>query len=242
MTAVRDSQFLAAAEPPQLAVPARAETAKVRRPSGAQLGIAAAAVAVIAISGIAIAKMASSSEGPVKPAAVPVDAPAISMPTFTADAGVPVEKFIGASACGDCHDDELSHWKKDWHARALALATDNTVVGNYANAHFTGSSSEATMTRAGAQRTMRTQGPDGTATDFPVDWVIGGKRMQDALTVFPDGRWQVLPIYFHVADKKWVDYTETKQGALGPEHPFWWTNGRRMANHECLDCHTTNLA
>ena len=51
--------------------------------------------------------------------------------------------------------------------------------------------------------------------------MIGGKRMQDAVTVFPDGRWQVLPIYFHVREKKWVDFTEAKQGALTPEHPFW---------------------
>jgi predicted CXXCH cytochrome family protein len=239
MTAVRDSQFLAAAEPVQPVQ--RQETAKVRHRSRAQLWIAGAAVAVIAISGIAIAKMASSSS-PAKPAsAVPVDAPSISMPAFAADAGVPAEKFIGSSACGDCHDDELEHWKKDWHARALAPATDKFVVGNFSNAHFKGSSSEATMTKVGAQRTMRAQGPDGTAQDFPVNWVIGGKRMQDALTVFPDGRWQVLPVYFHVADKAWVDYTEAKQGALTPEHPFWWTNGRRMANHECLDCHTTNV-
>ena len=45
----------------------------------------------------------------------------------------------------------------------------------------------------------------------------------------PDGRWQVLPVYFHTTGKAWVDYTEAKQGALTPEHPFYWTNSRRMA-------------
>src|SRR5947208_45462 len=84
--------------------------------------------------------------------------------------------------------------------------------------------------------------PVGALADFPVDWVIGGKRMQDDVTVFPDGRWQVLPVYFHTTKHEWVDYTESKQGALTPDHPFYWTNARRMANHECLDCHTTNLA
>ena len=97
------------------------------------------------------------------------------------------------------------------------------------------------MTHQGDARVMRTRGPDGAQADFPVEWVIGGKRMQDTVTVFPDGRWQVLPVYFHVRDHAWVDYTEAKQGALTPEHPFYWTNVRRMANHECLDCHTTNL-
>ena len=97
------------------------------------------------------------------------------------------------------------------------------------------------MTRAGNVSTMRTHGAAGELTPFRVDYVIGGKRMQDAVTVFPDGRWQVLPVYFHVADRSWVDYTEAKQGPLTPEHPFYWTNARRMANHECLDCHTTAL-
>ena len=215
---------------------------KPRRPSRTQLAIAGAAVGVMVISGVAIWKLSSSSPPPLTVAAVPADALAIAMPAFAADAGVlPHQKYAGSNACGDCHDDELKNWQKSWHARALAPATDKFIVGNYDNAHFKGTSSEATMSRRGTVRTMKTQGPDGSIAEFPVNWVIGGKRMQDAITVFPDGRWQVLPVYYHVTAKSWVDYTETKQGALTPEHPFWWTNARRMANHECLDCHTTNL-
>ncbi|MDB4966537.1 MAG: hypothetical protein JWN44_2226 [Myxococcales bacterium] len=115
------------------------------------------------------------------------------------------------------------------------------VVGDFHDAHFRGSSSEAWMHARGDKRVMRTRGPDGAIADFPVDWVIGGKRMQDDVTLFADGRWQVLPIYYQVTQKKWVDYTESKQGRLEPDHPFYWTNFRRMANRECLDCHVTGL-
>jgi len=97
------------------------------------------------------------------------------------------------------------------------------------------------MKRQGEASVMRASGADGALADFRIDWVIGGKRMQDNVTVRPDGRWQVLPVYFHVSKHEWVDYTESKQGALTPEHPFYWTNVRRMANHECLDCHVTDL-
>jgi hypothetical protein len=192
---------------------------------------------VLVVSTYAVCKLARSPA----PTPTPVVAarPTIDMPAYV-DARPPVKKFTGSVACGDCHDDELAGWKKSWHVRALSPATDKFAVG--ADAHFKGTSSEATMLHRGAQRVMNTQGPDGKPADFNVAWVIGGKRMQDSVTVFPDGRWQVLPIYFHVADKSWVDYTETKQGALTPDHPFWWTNARRMANHECLDCHTTNLS
>lgn len=150
-------------------------------------------------------------------------------------------KYIGSERCSDCHAKELAGWKTSWHARALARATPKTIVGDFHNAHFTGSSSEVWMQRKGEVATMRTRGAEGDLADFRVDYVIGGKRMQDDVTVLPDGRWQVLPVYFHVTDHVWVDYTETKQGPLSPEHPFYWTNARRMANHECLDCHTTGL-
>jgi tetratricopeptide (TPR) repeat protein len=176
-----------------------------------------------------------------------VTADAGRAPTAAAEAN----HFIGARACGECHKKQLQRWQKDWHARALNPATPAVVVGRFDGAHFKGTSSEAQMRRVapsgegGSRRTgyvMRTAGPDGETADFAVDWVIGGKRMQDTVTVFPDGRWQVLPVYYHVTGRgAWVDYTEAKQGVVGPSHPFFWTNWRRNANHECLDCHTTGL-
>ncbi|HEV7557608.1 MAG TPA: ammonia-forming cytochrome c nitrite reductase subunit c552 [Kofleriaceae bacterium] len=203
-------------------------------------GIAAAVVALF-VRDASTRPVIATTPVPVVTAPVPIDAP---HPAVVADAPAPTNTgiYVGSSKCGDCHDKELQGWKASWHSRALSPAKRDYVVGNFANAHFTGASSEAWMTKAkdGAYE-MRTHGPDGGFADFKVDWVIGGKRMQDNVTVFPDGRWQVLPVYFHVTDHSWVDYTETKQGALTPEHPFYWTNARRMANHECLDCHTTGL-
>ena len=196
----------------------------------------AVAVVVLALAGVGVWHFTRKAPvaREVKP---PPHALAIDMPPWL-DQRKPVKKFTGAAACGDCHDDELHAWAKSWHFRALSPATAKFVVGG--DAHFKGTSSEATISKHG--RAMTTRGPDGSPSLFDIAWVIGGKRMQDSVTVFPDGRWQVLPVYFHVSENKWVDFTEAKQGALTPDHPFWWTNARRMANHECLDCHTTNLA
>lgn len=166
------------------------------------------------------------------------------------DAGTPASaalpapapaRFVGAAACAACHGEERTAWSHDWHARALSAATPSSLAGDFAGRHFRGGSSEAWMTQHGGRAWMRSRGVDGGLADFPVDWVVGGKRMQDALTTFPDGRWQILPVYFHVTGRAWVDYTEAKQGALTPEHPFYWTNLRRSANRECLDCHATGL-
>jgi hypothetical protein len=98
------------------------------------------------------------------------------------------------------------------------------------------------MARRGPEFVVRTRDETGRLGEHRVDWVIGGKRMQDPVTVLSDGRWQVLPVYYHVTGKgEWVDYNEAKQGAVTPSHPFFWTNFRRTANRECLDCHSTGL-
>lgn len=150
--------------------------------------------------------------------------------------------FVGSNRCRACHPSEFEHWTHDWHSRALSPATASFVVGRFDGQHFKGSSSEAWMSRVAAGFQMRTAGASGQLADFPVQWVIGGKHMQDAVTVMRDGAWQVLPVYFHVTGRgEWVDYTEAKQGAVDPGHPFFWTNFRRNVNHECLDCHTSGL-
>ena len=175
-------------------------------------------------------------------AAATTAAAATAAATASADAGRPArDGYIGSAACAECHGKKRAAWQRSWHAKALARADATSVVGDFRDAHFRGSSSEAWMRREGGRDVMRTRGPDGVVGDFAVDWVIGGKRMQDDVTVFADGRWQVLPVYYQVTQKKWVDYTEAKQGPLSPDHPFYWTNLRRMANRECLDCHVTAL-
>ena len=191
---------------------------------------------------VLLVMIACKSRDHTPPPPPPAPAPPIDARRVDAPPPPPPVAFVGSAKCADCHDKEYKGWQKSWHARALSPAEAKFLVGNFNGAHFKGTSTEAWMTRVGGKPQMRTNGPDGALADFPIDWVIGGKRMQDDVTVFPDGRWQVLPVYFHTTKHEWVDYTETKQGALTPDHPFYWTNARRMANHECLDCHTTNLA
>ncbi|MBJ6764923.1 HEAT repeat domain-containing protein [Myxococcaceae bacterium JPH2] len=223
------------------------------RPSRPVLLSLAALVAVGAAVGIVTSQRASPSAPPpaVSPPPAPVAAAVPDAGTVTAavapekpgaSALPPANAFAGSAVCADCHEDEHTAWHKDWHARALSPATKEYVVGTFANAHFKGESSEAWMHHDGAQYLMRTQGRDGQLGEWPVQWLVGGKRMQDPVTVLSDGRWQVLPIYFHVTGKgAWVDYSEAKQGALTPDHPFFWANFARSAQHACLDCHVTGL-
>ncbi|HEV7425230.1 MAG TPA: ammonia-forming cytochrome c nitrite reductase subunit c552 [Thermoanaerobaculia bacterium] len=150
--------------------------------------------------------------------------------------------YAGSASCKECHEKNFERWSHDWHARAVAPANAKTVAGDFAHQHFRGESTEAWMSRNGDTFVMRTRNREGQPANYPVAWVIGGKRMQDAVTVLPDGRWQVLPVYFHITGGgAWVDYNEAKQGRVTPDHPFFWTNFRRTANKECLECHATGV-
>src|SRR5262252_3408203 len=102
-----------------------------------------------------------------------------SAPTPPDAAPLPLRTaYAGSARCKECHDKKHTRWQKDWHARALA-PSGTAVVGNFDDAHFRGTSSEAWMRRDGDGFVMRTRGPDGALGDFKIEWVIGGKRMQD---------------------------------------------------------------
>ena len=209
-------------------------------------GVAAVLAAVVALA-MALAWYVRAHDQP-PPAVHTANTPDVSpppapAPETSAPDPAPIDTaFIGAKACRECHEEEHDAWARDWHAKALTRAKPDTVVGDYTDAHFKGTSSEAWMNHHDDGFIMRTRDRAGKLDDYPVQWLIGGKRMQDPITVMADGGWQVLPVYYHVRSHSWVDYTERKQGTLDPDHPFFWTNFRRTANHECLDCHVTALS
>ncbi len=187
---------------------------------------------LVPLAVIAISASPAALAGPQPP--LPEEAAASGEHPATAD-------YVGSEICQACHADLVSRWAEDWHSRALASAGPGSVVGDFNGAHFKGLSSEAWMRREDSLYVVRTRDQDGVIHDYQVQWVLGGKRMQDPVTVLDDGRWQVLPVYYHVTAHEWVDFTEARQGPVGPSHPFFWTNFRRTANRECMDCHTTGL-
>jgi hypothetical protein len=192
---------------------------------------AAGLVALIALHGC-------SREAPRRPPAShqppPATHPDDSLPSRAA--------YAGSETCRECHQKNFDRWSHDWHAHALSKPTPEGVAGDFRHAHFKGSSNEAWFTRAGDKYVVRTRNREGELADYPVSWLIGAKRMQDPVTIFPDGRWQVLPVYTHVTGgASWVDYNEAKQGVVTSDHPYFWTNFKRTANKECLECHATGV-
>src|SRR5688572_7323144 len=104
-----------------------------------------------------------------RPRSFPTPAPTPTpAPPSSPVAAAPAAGYVGAEVCADCHEEQHAAWKQDWHARALTAATPEWVVGDWAEAHFAGSSSEAWMRQQGGAYSMRTRGPGGGVAEYPV--------------------------------------------------------------------------
>ena len=71
---------------------------------------------------------------------------------------------------------------------------------------------------------------------FRVDYTLGAKRYQGYLSTLADGRIYVLPAFWHIESRRWVDWKEITPIPDGA-HEL-----RQIWNTNCFNCHATNIA
>ncbi|EXI65755.1 MAG: cellulose synthase subunit BcsC [Candidatus Accumulibacter adjunctus] len=176
---------------------------------------------------------------------VPASSPAASLAAVpkTAPGTVPAT-YVGAETCKSCHESEFKAWSGSHHQLAMQEASATSVLGDFANAKFRKDGVESTFFRRGDQFMVRTDGPDGKLTEYPVAYTFGVHPLQQYLVPFPGGRYQALPIawdtrpkneggqrWFHLYPKQKTDYT----------NPLHWTGVYHNWALQCAECHSTNL-
>lgn len=149
--------------------------------------------------------------------------------------------FAGTAACKECHRDVYKKWQGSDHDRAMAVASDQTVLGDFNDAQFTdpytGRSSR--FFREDGKFMVETEGPDGEPGIFPISHTFGFYPLQQYLVPFPGGRLQCLTIAWDVEKRSWYrlpPYDVT-------DHTDWlhWTRGAQTWNGMCAECHSTRL-
>ena len=123
-------------------------------------------------------------------------------------------------------------------------ANEQTVLGDFNNAKFKHDAVESTFFKRDGKFMVRTDGPDGKLTDYPITYTFGVKPLQQYLIAFPGGRYQALSIawdsrpkaeggqrWFHLYPKEKMDHTDQ----------LHWTGRYQNWNMECAECHSTNL-
>ncbi|MDD5632215.1 MAG: multiheme c-type cytochrome, partial [Methylococcales bacterium] len=176
------------------------------------------------------------------PVAVTLPAAQVAEPEPVLPAAV--KEFVGANACKDCHQAEFEAWHGSDHDLAMQEANSQTMLGDFDSAKFKHDNVESTFFKRDGKFMVRTNGPDGQLTDYPIAYTFGVKPLQQYLIEFPGGRYQALSIawdsrpeteggqrWFHLYPKEKMDHTDQ----------LHWTGRYQNWNMECAECHSTNL-
>ena len=153
--------------------------------------------------------------------------------------------FTGLERCAICHTDKYAEWRQSLHSVAMTVPSDSTIVGDFGNVSHVYGGVRSRMFRRGDAYYMETEDADGRAEAYRVDYAIGWRQHQAYLTAFPNGRWQVLPLYHDGATDDWVDAQEggvvEQSRPLAREDYYYWTNAGRTWNFHCFDCHASRV-
>ncbi|MBY3277924.1 tetratricopeptide repeat protein [Rhizobium laguerreae] len=148
------------------------------------------------------------------------------------------EGFVDEKTCASCHADEAAAFSKSHHAKAMALADDETVRGDFDNSRFEHDGVVTTFTRRGGRFFVNTEDADGGEGEFEVKYTFAYEPLQQYLVEIGGGRLQALDIAWDTARRQWFwlgDGTPAKPGST-----YHWTGPFYRWNRTCIDCHSTD--
>jgi predicted CXXCH cytochrome family protein len=174
------------------------------------------------------AEAAAGAEGQVQTATT--HRPAVPPNTSSAD-------YLGSRACARCHQEDFEQWERSLHVRMTKPIAEATVVGDFSDGtRFADHGRSFVFSRSSGKPTMTVTYGKGPTETFQVDYTLGAKRYQGYLTKLADGSIYVLPAFWHIESKRWIDWKEITPIPDGA-HDL-----RQIWNTNCFNCHATNLA
>ena len=162
----------------------------------------------------------------------------------TSQTGAVSASYVGYRACIDCHKREFGLWKTSDHARAMAVPSDSTVLGDFDNAVFTQHGITSRFTKNQGGYFVRTEGEDGSMHEYRISYVFGYRPLQQYLVEFPGGKYQMLPLCWDTRSRKaggerWFHIYGNER--IAPNDILFWTRVPQNWNYMCAECHSTNL-
>ena len=144
--------------------------------------------------------------------------------------------YLGSASCEKCHQADYAGWKNSLHIKMTRPVADATVVGDFREGTKFADHDRSYQfgTKDGKPWISIAFGGNAPET-FTVAYTLGAKRFQGYLAKLPEGRIFVLPVFWHVTTKRWVDWKEITpipDGAHGI---------RQIWNLNCFNCHATNI-
>ena len=144
--------------------------------------------------------------------------------------------YLGSQACARCHDVEHQQWRNSLHVKMTKPIAEATIAGDFtAGTRFADHDRSYTLGMKDGKPFMTVAFGGAPPQTFPIDYTLGAKRYQGYLSRLPDGQIYVLPAFWHIATRRWIDWKEITPIPDGAH------NIRQIWNANCFNCHGTNI-
>lgn len=161
------------------------------------------------------------------------------------------KRYVGRESCAQCHQPQCEQFAGSHHDRAMGIATDESVLGDFNDQSIEHFGQTTRMFRDGQRFMVNTEGPDGQLHDYEVKYVFGVSPLQQYMveldrpasaTSDQIGRVQVLRVSWDTVRKEWfyLSPPDVKE-RMDPDDPLHWTGITQNWNTSCAECHSTNL-
>jgi predicted CXXCH cytochrome family protein len=152
-------------------------------------------------------------------------------------------QYVGGQTCAECHQPEFKLWHGSHHDRAMEIATEETVLGDFNDTTFERLGVTTHFFRRDGKFMVNTEGPDGENHDYEIKYTFGIDPLQQYMVEFPKGRVQVLRVSWDTHRNRWFEVTppDAPNERLAPTDPLHWTGVAQNWNTTCAECHSTNL-
>ncbi|MDR9772774.1 multiheme c-type cytochrome [Rhizobium hidalgonense] len=148
------------------------------------------------------------------------------------------EGFVDEGTCASCHADQAAAFSNSHHAKAMALAKDETVRGDFNNSSVEHDGVVTTFTRRDGRFFVSTEGADGGHAEFEVKYTFAYNPLQQYLVDIGGGRLQALDIAWDTARRQWFWLGDSTPAI--PGSTYHWTGPFYRWNRTCIDCHSTD--
>ncbi len=147
--------------------------------------------------------------------------------------------YVGSQACISCHAEAYADWTKSDHYRAIEVAHDSTVLGDFGNITYTADGVTSRFYKKADKFFIHTEGNDGQYHDYEVAYTFGFYPLQQYLVAFPGGRMQSTRVSWDSRENKWFHQYPDQE----IHHSDWlhWTGASQNWNTMCASCHSTDL-
>ena len=144
--------------------------------------------------------------------------------------------YRGSASCERCHAKEHAQWKDSLHVKMTKPIAEATVLGDFSEGTtFADHDRAYTFGRRNGKPFVTVTFGRAAPETFSIDYTLGAKRYQGYLAMLPGGNIYVLPIFWHIEHKRWMDWKEITPIPDGA-HDI-----RQIWNANCFNCHATNI-